>query len=122
MSACCRGNQNCVRGWRGGLRRFHLIDDLFFRSSWYCRLPGADRPALLVDHALSGTAAMCFAVGKLDVDCCRKFSYFQYTMAVLIAHPSITAGFPPQVVIVIASFVEFTLAFLISAGRGLLGS
>lgn len=50
----------------------------------------------------------------------EKFVYPKWTIAVLIAHPGITAGIAPSIVTVIAGFVEFTLAFFLLTGCGLL--
>jgi len=97
---------------------FHLIDYLFFLGiAGYLALTGLRSPSLERCRvpllcALLSASLMWTAV--------EKFLYPQWTIAVLIAHPSITAGLAPQVVTVIAGFVEFTLAFFISAGRGLL--
>ncbi len=41
----------------------------------------------------------------------EKFLYSQWTDAVVATHPSLEIGLPLGVVVVIAGFVEFTLAF-----------
>lgn len=97
---------------------FHLMDYLFFLGiAGYLaltglRFPSLDRWRVPLLCALLSASLMWTAV--------EKFLYPQWTIAVLSAHPRITAGLAPQIVTVIAGFVEFTLAFFISAGRGLL--
>ncbi len=50
----------------------------------------------------------------------EKFLYPQWTSTILATHPNIAAGFPIVDVVVIAGFVEFSLAFYLVVGRGLL--
>ncbi|TLU74316.1 hypothetical protein [Lichenicoccus roseus] len=50
----------------------------------------------------------------------EKFLYPQWTAQILLLHPDITAGLPVASVIVVAGFVEFSLAFYLVIGRGLL--
>ena len=50
----------------------------------------------------------------------EKFLYPQWTVQILLEHPSLTLGLPASSVVVIAGFVEFTLAFYLVTGRGLL--
>ena len=50
----------------------------------------------------------------------EKFLYPQWTAQILMAHPNLTAGLPVAMVIVIAGFVEFSLAFYLVTGRALL--
>ncbi|MGI4765490.1 MAG: hypothetical protein ACRYGP_10595 [Janthinobacterium lividum] len=50
----------------------------------------------------------------------EKFLYPQWTSTIMATHPNIAAGFPIPDVVVIAGFVEFSLAFYLVVGRGLL--
>ena len=50
----------------------------------------------------------------------EKFLYPGWTAQILIEHPNLTAGLPVASVVVIAGFVEFSLAFYLITGRGLL--
>lgn len=50
----------------------------------------------------------------------EKFLYPEWTAQILIEHPNLTAGLPVASVVVIAGFVEFSLAFYLITGRGLL--
>ena len=49
----------------------------------------------------------------------EKFLYPEWTLFVIGSHPSLAAGFPPGFVVVMAGFIEFTLAFYFMTGRGL---
>lgn len=51
----------------------------------------------------------------------EKFLFPQWTVSVLVLHPSITAGFGFDTVATIAGFVEFSLAFYLLVGREILG-
>lgn len=96
---------------------FHLTDYLFFpalafyvgsvalRPGW---LAGAREPVL--------TAALAFSLAWTAIE---KFLYPQWTYAVVASHPSIAFGLPVSFVVVVAGFVEFTLAFYLVSGRGL---
>ena len=50
----------------------------------------------------------------------EKFLFPQWTIAVLLHHPSITAGYSFPTVTTIAGFVEFSLSFYLLAGRAVL--
>lgn len=50
----------------------------------------------------------------------EKFLFPQWTIAVLLHHPGVTAGFPFPSVATIAGFVEFSLAFYLLVGRAVL--
>ncbi len=49
----------------------------------------------------------------------EKFVYPEWTLDVVSRHPALAFGFPWQFVVVVAGFVEFTLAFYFMTGRGL---
>ena len=49
----------------------------------------------------------------------EKFVYPEWTLDLVSRHPSIGLGLPWEFVVVVAGFVEFTLAFYFMTGRGL---
>ncbi|MBW4025560.1 MAG: hypothetical protein HIU92_21000, partial [Proteobacteria bacterium] len=97
---------------------FHLTDYVFFpclaiylaslslRSSHLQRL----REPLLV-------GGLAFSLAWTAIE---KFLYPQWTAAVVAKYPSIGFGLPTPFVTTVAGFVEFTLAFYLVTGRGLL--
>lgn len=96
---------------------FHMTDYVFFPSiAVYLALtsiatPGARRlrvPFLSVGLAFS---LMWTAI--------EKFVYPEWTLFILAEHPDLAAGFPRGFVAIVAGFVEFTLAFYVMTGRGL---
>jgi hypothetical protein len=97
---------------------FHMVDYLFF-------------PGIAAYLALTSSSQTRFTRWRVGAVCAflsaslmwtatEKFVYPLWTITVLIAHPSITAGIAPSIVTVIAGFVEFSLAFFLVAGYGLL--
>lgn len=97
---------------------FHLVDYVFMLtlalylaslSLKWPRLAGAR------ERILSGGLAFSLAWTAIE-----KFLYPQWTDAVIATHPGIAMGMPMSWVVVIAGFVEFTLAFYLVTGRGLL--
>ena len=97
---------------------FHLVDYLFllclaiYLASLSLRSAGLAR---LREPLLIGGLAFSLAWTAIE-----KFLYPQWTIAVIATHPSIAMGMPVALVTVIAGFVEFTLAFYLVTGRGLL--
>ena len=97
---------------------FHLVDYLFllclafYLASLSLR---SARLARLREPLLTGGLAFSLAWTAIE-----KFLYPQWTIAVIGTHPSIAMGLPVTLVTVIAGFVEFTLAFYLVTGRGLL--
>ena len=96
---------------------FHLTDYVFFPAlafylislvfpSW--RLAAIREPML--------TGALAFSLAWTAIE---KFVYPQWTFAVVATHPSIAFGLPVPFVVVVAGFVEFTLAYYLIVGRGL---
>ena len=97
---------------------FHLVDYVFFIGiAGYLALTSFEFPAATRWRVpvLCGSLSMSLMWTAIE-----KFVYPKWTISVLIAHPAITAGVAPQIVTVIAGFVEFTLAFSLSTGRGVL--
>ena len=93
---------------------FHMTDYIFF-------------PGLAAYLALSSVGAWrwrvpvvsgCLAF-SLMWTAIEKFLYPEWTLFVIGTHPSLAAGFPPGFVVVMAGFIEFTLAFYFMTGRGL---
>ncbi|OTP76254.1 MULTISPECIES: hypothetical protein [Burkholderiaceae] len=97
---------------------FHLVDYVFFI--------GIAGYLALTSFELSGATRWRVPIlcGSLSISlmwtAIEKFVYPQWTISVLTAHPSITVGVAAPVVTVIAGFVEFTPAFFLSTGCGLL--
>ncbi len=96
---------------------FHMTDYVFFPGiAAYLALtsvgtPGARR---LRVPLLSG--GLAFGLMWTAVE---KFVYPDWTLFVVAEHPDLALGFPWPFVVVVAGFVEFTLAFFVMTGRGL---
>lgn len=96
---------------------FHMVDYVFFPGiAAYLALtsigtPGAHR---LRVPLLSG--GLAFGLMWTAVE---KLVYPDWTIYVIAEHPDLAFGFPWPFVVVMASFVEFTLAFFVMTGRGL---
>lgn len=105
-------------GW--GIRQFgvfHMVDYVFFPGiAAYLALSSLGVPAAVRARMpiLSGTLA--FGLMWTAVE---KFVYPTWTLNVIAAYPAVAFGFEPSFVVVAAGFVEFTLAFFIMTGRGL---
>lgn len=100
---------------------FYMIDYLFFLGAaaylamsdpWLKRFSraGVWRVAVL-------TVSVSFSLMWTAIE---KFLFPQWTMAVLVHHPGISAGLPLPTVTTIAGFVEFSLAFYVLVGRDIL--
>lgn len=103
-----------------GIRRyglFHMTDYVFMPClAAYIvslSLPAARLARLREPLLVSGLA---FSLAWTAIE---KFLYPQWTDAVVATHPSLEMGLPLGVVVVIAGFVEFTLAFYLVTGRSL---
>ena len=97
---------------------FHLVDYVFIPClAIYCA--SLSRPSgrwrAMREPLLVGGLAFSLAWTAIE-----KFLYPQWTDAVVATHPAIAFGVPLAWVVVIAGFVEFTLAFYLVVGRGLL--
>ncbi len=96
---------------------FHMTDYVFFPGmAAYLALTsyGTARAIRLRVPVLAATLA--FGLMWTAVE---KFVYPQWTLSIVTFHPELAFGFPPRFVVVTAGFVEFTLAFFIMTGRGL---
>ena len=97
---------------------FHLVDYLFLLCLAFYLASLSLRSAHLArlrEPLLTGGLAFSLAWTAIE-----KFLYPQWTIAVIATHRSIAMGLPVTLVTVIAGFVEFTLAFYLVTGRGLL--
>jgi len=122
-------------GWRGtcvlagagimvlygyGIARFgvfHMTDYVFFPGiAAYLALTsvGTERALRWRVPLLSG--GLAFGLMWTAVE---KFVYPEWTLAVVATHPELAFGFDWRFVTVVAGFVEFTLAFYLMTGRGL---
>ncbi|WP_428376761.1 hypothetical protein [Lichenicoccus sp.] len=96
---------------------FHMTDYVYFIGFIvYLALTAASSRLRAVRLPVLG-ATLGFSLMWTAVE---KFLYPQWTAQILLEHPDITAGLPVASVIVIAGFVEFSLAFYLVTGRGLL--
>ncbi len=96
---------------------FHMTDYMFFPGlAAYLALTtlGTERAQRLRVPLLA--ASLAFSLMWTAIE---KFVYPEWTLFVVAAHPDLTFGFPAGFVIVVAGFVEFTLAFYLVTGRGL---
>lgn len=101
--------------WQFGI--FHMTDYVFFPGiAAYLALTayGTAKALRLRVPILSGSLA--FGLMWTAVE---KFVYPQWTLQIVTVHPVLDFGFDPRFVVVMAGFVEFTLAFFIMTGRGL---
>lgn len=96
---------------------FHLTDYMFFPALAFYMLSFIVprwRLAAMREPLLTGALAFSLAWTAIE-----KFVYPQWTYAVVATHPSIAFGLPVPFVVIVAGFVEFTLAFYLIVGRGL---
>ncbi|NPD69561.1 hypothetical protein HN018_27785 (plasmid) [Lichenicola cladoniae] len=97
---------------------FHLIDYLFLLClAIYLASLSLQSIRLVLFREPLLTGGLAFSLAWTAIE---KFLYPQWTIAVIATHPSIAMGLPATLVTVIAGFVEFTLAFYLVTGRGLL--
>lgn len=96
---------------------FHMTDYVFFPGiAAYLALTtiGTARALSLRVPLLSGGLAFGLMWTAIE-----KFVYPQWTLDVVARHPDLAFGFRWDFVTVVAGFVEFTLAFYVMTGRGL---
>ncbi len=97
---------------------FHMLDYVFFPGlAAYLALTWAGSPRALRMRVPVFCGSLSFSLMWTTVE---KFLYPQWTVAVLLQHPQMTLGFDWPIVLAIAGFVEFSLAFYLATGRGLL--
>ena len=122
-------------GWRGGcllaaagiavlygygitqFGLFHMTDYVFFPGmAAYLALTWAGTPGALRWRVPLLSGGLAFGLMWTAVE---KFVYPLWTLDVVAEHPDLAFGFPWPFVVVVAGFVEFTLAFYVVTGRGL---
>ncbi len=97
---------------------FHMLDYVFFPGlAVYLALTWARSPRALRMRVPVLCGSLSFSLMWTAVE---KFLYPQWTVAVLLQHPQMTLGFDWPIVLAIAGFIEFSLAFYLATGRGLL--
>ena len=100
---------------------FYMIDYLFFLGA-AAYLVMSD--PWLKRHSRAGTwrlAVLTVSIGvSLMWTAIEKFLFPQWTMAILLHHPAITAGFALPTVTTMAGFIEFSFAFYVLVGRDIL--
>lgn len=97
---------------------FHMTDYVFFPGiAAYLALTSLGTPRALRLRVPVLGGALAFSLMWTAIE---KFVYPQWTLVVVAEHPDLAAGFPMSLAVVIAGFVEFTLAFYLVTGRGLL--
>ncbi len=96
---------------------FHMTDYVFFPGiAAYLALTTIDTPGALRFRVPLLSGSLAFGLMWTAIE---KFVYPQWTLFVVAGHPDLTFGFPWGFVVVVAGFVEFTLAFYVMTGRGL---
>ncbi len=97
---------------------FHLTDYVFVPclALYFASLSIRSRRLRILREPVL-VAGLAFSLAWTAIE---KFLYPQWTAAVVAMHPSIALALPIPLVTVIAGFVEFTLAFYLVTGRGLL--
>jgi len=96
---------------------FHMTDYVFFPGiAAYLALTSLGTPARLRLRVPLLSGGLAFGLMWTAIE---KFVYPAWTLDVVAQHPDLAFGFPWQFVVVVAGFVEFTLAFYVMTGRGL---
>ena len=121
------GRRTCILGAAGimvlygyGITQFgvfHMTDYVFFPGiAAYLALTSLGTPRALWLRMPLLTGGLAFGLMWTAVE---KFVYPEWTLSVVAEHPDLAFGFPWGFVTVVAGFVEFTLAFYLMTGRGL---
>jgi len=96
---------------------FHMTDYVFFPGiAAYLALTSVGTPHALRLRVPLLSGGLAFGLMWTAVE---KFVYPEWTLSVVAEHPALAFGFPWGFVTVVAGFVEFTLAFYLMTGRGL---
>jgi hypothetical protein len=97
---------------------FHLVDyPIFLGIALYLMLTATDRPAL---HKLRLPIVYVAASVTLMWAAIEKFGYPKWTLPLLVEHSRITFGIDFDVFMVLAGFVEFSLAYFLITGTAIL--
>ncbi len=96
---------------------FHMADYVFFPGiAAYLALTTLGTPGALRLRVPLLSGGLAFGLMWTAIE---KFVYPEWTLDVVARHPDLAFGFPWGFVTVVAGFVEFTLAFYVMVGRGL---
>lgn len=96
---------------------FHMTDYVFFPGiAAYLALTSIGTPAAVRLRVPLLSGGLAFGLMWTAVE---KLLYPQWTLAIVSTHADLAFGFPPSFAVLVAAFVEFTLAFFIMTGRGL---
>ena len=96
---------------------FHMTDYVFFLGiAAYLALTSIGTPGCLRLRTPLLAGGLAFGLMWTAIE---KFVYPEWTLFVVADHPDLAFGFPWPFVVVVAGFVEFTLAFYLMTGRGL---
>lgn len=93
---------------------FHMTDYVFFAAYLALTSIGTSGALRLRVPLLSGGLAFSLMWTAIE-----KFVYPEWTLFVVAGHPDLAFGFSPEFVTIMAGFIEFTLAFYVMTGRGL---
>lgn len=97
---------------------FHMIDYLFFPGiAFYLAATSTRWLGALVTRVPVLVGSLAFSLAWTAIE---KFVYPQWTAVILFDHPQLAMGLDWDVFVVFAAFVEFSLAFYLATGRGLL--
>ncbi len=123
---CIAWRPTCVAGAAGicllyvyGITQygiFHMLDYVYFLGIAVF-LAGVTIPRLSEIRVSALTGGLAFSIMWTAIE---KFVYPQWTMQVLQKHAHMAGGLPLGLFVVVAGFVEFTLAFYLATGRGML--
>ena len=118
--SCILGAGGIVILYGFGIYRFgifHMTDYVFFVGiAAYLALTSIDTPSGLRLRVPLLSGSLAFSLMWTAIE---KFVYPEWTLFVVAEHPDLAFGFPWGFVVVVAGFVEFTLAFYLMTGRGL---
>ena len=96
---------------------FHMTDYVFFPGiAAYLALTSIRTPRLSRLRVPLISGGLAFGLMWTAIE---KFVYPNWTLFVVAEHPDLAFGFPWPFVVIVAGFVEFTLAFYVMTGRGL---
>lgn len=96
---------------------FHMTDYIFFPGiAAYLALTTIATPRALALRVPLLSGSLAFGLMWTAVE---KFVYPQWTAEIIARHGELAFGFPPSFAIVVAGFVEFTLAYFVMTGQGL---
>ncbi len=96
---------------------FHMTDYVFFLGlAAYLAITSIGGPSALRLRVPIVSGGLAFGLMWTAIE---KFVYPQWTLYLVAKHPDLAFGFPWPFAVVVAGFVEFTLAFYFMTGRGL---